>query len=265
MRLTSSLRSLNGESVESARDSHSFFHVWGFHSQERMFRRVYTRFSVLLTLGVTVWYTPERFERRRKPLPHHRSLVWLDPTEVRSNGLWIGGRWSLRRNYGLRRTQIGLFLIPGLRVHEAHQRVRRRRRLWRLTITGVRRGHVWRIPMSWVFFEGWSSGVSGRVAEPRLSHYVEWWFTWDLWMVGLCHAPWRITLGLMKWRSMGYPLSYGLRRYSLRFSLLRGARVTPPDVGSQRRVAIPRMMIRERCIMVLRLRESMKSFESKSG
>jgi len=43
--------------------------------------------------------------------------------------------------------------------------------------------------------------------------------------------------------------------------LIRGARVTPPDVGSQRRVAIPRMGVMERCILMLRYQQSLTTME----
>jgi len=197
-----------------------------------------------MTLGVTLWYTDEVFYRRRSPLPADLRLVWLDPTEVRVNGLWVGCLASLGRNYGLARFHRYLFRLPGRRRHEARRLRRRRRRLWGSRGLGLSRGHGWRVPWSWVFFYGWSSGVQGRQAEPRLSHYVEWWDVWVLWMVRRCHRPW-----MAGWRgprriSRGISRG-GVRRYALRVALVRGARVTPPDVRSQLIVAGPRRRLRE--------------------
>jgi hypothetical protein len=184
-------------------------------------------------------------DRRRQPLPDHRVLVWLDPTEVRVQGLWMGFRRSRGVNYGLARRQRWRFRVPGLRPHEAEATRHRRRTLGRSRRMGVSRGHFWRVPWSWRFFEGWATGMEGRIAQPRLSHYRAWWTTWVAWMVRRCHRPRRRRLRLTTWRSMGYAIHLGRRRVGVRRALRVGARVTPPDVRSQRRVARPRIVGRE--------------------
>jgi len=119
------------------------------HSHEFRRRLSYTGRSRRWTFGVTIHYSEVRMDRRRQPLPDHRVLVWLDPTEVRVQGLWMGFRRSRGVNYGLARRQRWRFRVPGLRPHEAEATRHRRRTLGRSRRMGVSRGHFWRVPWSW--------------------------------------------------------------------------------------------------------------------
>lgn len=254
------------------------------HGRERRERRGFVRRSVRFTRCVGMFHVDTRVHRRRtwvndpvssssfstSPFPSPSTpFVWTNPTEVMEEGRRMRVLGSRRWVYPLRLLEMALVFLPGLRPHE-HRSLRRgllrRRRLGRL---GVRFSVRWRIPSSWIFFVRFSEQWEGLDAMPRLSSYRGWWSRCIRRGVIFLHLP-RGRRRLIRRGSSSFSRLSSLessrdrrvrRRRPRRFgSFVVGALRTPPDVRSQRRVALPRVFrverrILGRCVQTCLIRE----------
>lgn len=243
------------------------------HGRERRERRRFVRRSGRRCFAVCVLHSETRVHRIRTWVSdpqhpeHTHAFVWTNPMEVMEEGRRMRGRRSMRSVYPLRLRQLALCFLPGLRPHE-HRSFRQGRRRLRMRGRGGRRVSVrWRIPSSWSFFVRFSDQWEGLDAMPRLTSYRAWWTMGRRIGVILMHRPRRrrrwvhnvssdanATYDLNQSRSrlvsMRRPLRFG--------AFVLGALRTPPDVRSQRRVAMPLVFRVERCILMLCVQRSLR-------
>ena len=249
------------------------------HGRERRERRGFVRRSVRMTSIVGRLHAETRVHRTRtwvnvevlsspsslSPTTTSPSFMWTSPTEVMEEGRQMRRRGSRRWVYPLRLWEVALGVLPGLRPHEHRAMRRGRRRLRRRGRSGVLLSTRWRIPSTWVFFVRFSEQWDGLEGMPRLTSYRGWWSSGIRRGVIFMHLP--LVLGRRRQRqarstarsstSSSTPWRSSRdqrirRRRPRRFaSFVVGAWRTPPDVRSQRRVALPRVFRVERRILGL--------------
>jgi hypothetical protein len=237
------------------------------HRWERRERRCSVLLSFRLCLGVMRAHGETRVDRILHAVPHSESFVWTDPMEVREEGGPLRVLLALRSVYPLRLRQRGLCFLPGMRPHEHRSFRRWRRRCRRRGLLSMGFAIGWWIPNRWTFFTSFSDQWAGEDRGlPRRKTYFQWW------RLGLrrgflrLHRP-RRRRRRARWgtnREMRDRL-VALRRPLIFLAFLLGARITPPDIFSQLRVAIPLVRRRERWIRCMCFQDALLRSDAREG
>lgn len=210
---------------------------------ERRFRVGSFLVAWLRTSSLLVYERMDRLDWLEKPVTDEgMDMAWSDPSELLGDAFGVCLRVGLVVSYPVLAMQRYWFRVPGMHAHEA-----KRRRGGRL-VSGIgTRRSLWRCqyvvaPRSWQFFFEMVEDVEELVSLPRLVHYIAWWKVWRLGCITRMHSPVRI--GVLRQDVFVRRLKMnGVRKLWMRFSLVVGAVITPPDVLSQLIVAGP-MVVR---------------------
>lgn len=228
----------------------------GKHRQEIIYRLLYTGRGSRLSILILFEYGEVVLVYMLSPILDSRGDVKLqqgEPLEVRHSMIYVSVLGGRIQTYPLRLFQMCLIFIPGLLIHEAKKIQKRIRSSRVIVILGVTRTLKIFLPQMVNFLENFSKDTRSsemREGALRVSYTINQVVGRIGGVVRRLHIP-RVLLYVGKERGRDLELQgsrRNYRRYFILITRLVGARLTPPDVISQVRVARPRRLMRERTI-----------------
>lgn len=244
----------------------------GQHRQERIYRFRYTRRGRGRSIRIFFQYGEVVLVYRLSPILSRRGDVKLqqgEPREVFNSMIYVSVVRSRRQTYPRRLLQMYLIFVPGLLKHEARKVSNRMKGsillLVRGSVCSVKIFIPWMVSQLYQFSHETLSSER-REGALRVSYTLHQIRNRRRGRVRRLHIP-RVLLTISKERGRELDVNDSRRNYRRQFILRTrrvGALLTPPDIISQVRVALPRRLMRERTI-VMKCRQKAREERKTSG